>query len=680
MKILQKQYTQEELNSIKNLSEACNLLNETTAILYSRGYDTLEKVDGFLNAGKHNFFSPFTLSGVKEAVERINQAKEGGETVVIYGDYDADGICATTVLYRTLIEYGVNVYAVVPEREDGYGLSQKTIDDVCENLFPDLLITVDCGISSYNEVEYLKDLGVDVIVTDHHELPSVLPDCTVINCKLKNQDYPFDFLCGAGVAYKLCYALIGEKANKYLDIVSLATVADSMPLISENRDIVSEGIKNIKSGKVCKAIKSLIEISGIKEITASSLAFGVAPRVNAAGRMGDANSALKTFLSDSDVIVKELSMALSNYNIGRQAECENLYAKVKEMLKTKGNYDSVIVLYGKDFINGILGIVSARITEEFNKPTILFSKIDEYLHGSARSIDGINIFEAIGACSKSLIDYGGHAQAAGVTIEEENLERFALELNSYITENYKDKTLEKTIEIDCYVNGRFGERLASEMLLFEPCGQGNKKPVFAVDIDAVNAGPIKEGSKHVSFSTKYNDFMYFNGLNNVEFLKSKEAKTVIFEPNLSNFKGRNYLKGYVKQVVKRDDKEIYVKLEYLKNLFFNLKTSNDVSLVLSEAKANLSEQESLENLSVDRLIFASVYKAIIGKVNEGAKTINDLFLLNVQDLPLIQVVFAVCVFIELGLVKLEDGSILINKSEKSSLENSLIYKNVKSLK
>ena len=270
MKILQKQYTNEELNSIKNLSASCNLLSETTAILYSRGYDSLEKIDKFLNAGKQNFYSPYLLSGVKEAVERINIAKQKGETVVIYGDYDADGICATTVLYRTLFEYGVNVYAVVPERQNGYGLSQSSIDEVVNNISPNLLITVDCGISCYQEVEYLKDLGVDVIVTDHHELPNILPDCTVINCHLKNQEYPFDSLCGAGVAYKLSYALIGEKANKYLDIVSLATVADSMPLISENRDIVSEGIKNIKKGVVSKAIKSIIEVSGIKEITASS--------------------------------------------------------------------------------------------------------------------------------------------------------------------------------------------------------------------------------------------------------------------------------------------------------------------------------------------------------------------------------------------------------------------------
>ena len=677
MKILQKQYTNEELNSIKNLSASCNLLSETTAILYSRGYDSLEKIDKFLNAGKQNFYSPYLLSGVKEAVERINIAKQKGETVVIYGDYDADGICATTVLYRTLVEYGVNVYAVVPERQNGYGLSQSSIDEVVKNISPSLLITVDCGISCYQEVEYLKDLGVDVIVTDHHELPNILPDCTVINCHLKNQEYPFDSLCGAGVAYKLSYALIGEKANKYLDIVSLATVADSMPLISENRDIVSEGIKNIKKGVVSKAIKSIIEVSGIKEITASSLAFGVAPRVNAAGRMGDANSALKMFLSDSDVEVNRLSTDLSNYNVNRQLECENLYNKVKEMLKTKGNYESVIVLYGENFINGILGIVSARITEEYNKPTILFSKIDEYLHGSARSIDGINIFEAIGACSQNLIDFGGHAQAAGVTVEEENLESFALKLNDYITLNYKDKTLEKTVEVDFYLDGKFSERLASEMALFEPCGQGNKKPIFAVDIESVNANPIKEGSKHVSFSTKFNDFMYFNGLSSLNLLKNSDKKTLIFEPNVSNFKGRNYLKGYVKQVVKKQDKDLEEKLEYLRNIFLILKTKSNVSFIIKEVSLRGFD---FKNLSVDRSCFTTVYKELVKAVEGGINKEIDLYNLSVENQNFVQVAFAVSVFLELEFIIKQNGVYVVNKGAKNSLENSLIYQNIKKLK
>ena len=668
MKILQKQFNSDELNSIKNLSVECNLLEQTTSILYSRGYDTLEKIHEFLNAGKQNFISPLLLNGVSEAVERINLAKENGETVVIYGDYDADGICATTVLYRTLLEYGLNVYAIVPERENGYSLSEKCIDEIVETLFPDLLITVDCGISSYKEVEYLKDLGVDVIVTDHHELPSVLPDCTVINCKIKEQEYPFDALCGAGVAYKLCYALIGESANKYLDLVSLATVADSMPLISENRDIVSEGLKNIKNGKVSKAIKSLIEISGIKEITASSLAFGVAPRVNAAGRMGDANSALKMFLSDSDFEISKLSAVLSNYNVDRQVECENLYLQVKEMLKTHGNYESVIVLYGKDFKSGILGIVSARITEEYNKPTILFSKIDEYLHGSARSIEGINIFEAIGACSSSLVDFGGHAQAAGITVEEDNLEIFSLELNDYISKNFKHLTLEKTIEVDCYLEDRFGERLATETALFEPCGQGNKKPIFALDIKRVNARPIKDGSKHVSFSTQFNDFMYFNGLGDIELLLNNSKKTLIFEPNLSSFKGRNYLKGYVRKVIEKEDKN----LEELKNLFLNLKTEKDVSLIVKNANF-------LKDLSVDRSDFALIYKEIVSAINSGFNSDSNLYNIEVENASLEQIIFAICVFLELEFIVLKNGAFYVNKGAKSSLENSLIYKNIKNL-
>ena len=199
--------------------------------------------------------------------------------------------------------HSIEAAAVIPERENGYGLSEGVLNEVLETYFPDLIITVDCGISAKNEVEYLKDLGGDVIVTDHHEIPLELPDCTVINCHLEGQEYGFDGLCGAGVAYKLAYALLGEEANCFIDLVALATVADSMPLINENRDLVYEGVNAIIKGRCNRAVKKLIEVSSLKEITASGLAFSVIPRINAAGRMGNARLSLQMFLSDTVPII-----------------------------------------------------------------------------------------------------------------------------------------------------------------------------------------------------------------------------------------------------------------------------------------------------------------------------------------------------------------------------------------
>ena len=247
MKLRQTNFTNEQLNTIDFLTKTTGLLKETVSILFSRGYTDKLSIEKFLNPSKKNFNSPFLLSGMTDAVERLELARDNGETVVVYGDYDVDGICSTTILYNALKDFGILANVVIPERINGYGLTESVIDEVVENYCPDLIITVDCGIGGDNEVEYLKDLGVDVIVTDHHEIPEVLPDCITINCRLKNQDYPFDSLCGAGVAYKLAYALIGEIADKYLDLVALATVADSMPLVDENRDIVVEGLNIIKN-------------------------------------------------------------------------------------------------------------------------------------------------------------------------------------------------------------------------------------------------------------------------------------------------------------------------------------------------------------------------------------------------------------------------------------------------
>ena len=550
MKITEKKYSQEELNEIENLASVCNITQTSCKILYGRGYDTEQKINKFLNPSKKNFHSPFLLSGVKEAVERIKRARDNGETVVVYGDYDADGICATTLLFNALKIYGITAHTVVPERQNGYGLSECVIEEILENLFPDLLITVDCGISNYQEIEYLKDLGVDVIVTDHHEIPQILPDCITVNCKLKNQEYSFDGLCGAGVAYKLASALIGDKADSFLDLVALATVADSMPLIDENRDLVSEGLKVIKSGNGSKAILQLYELAGAKDVSASSLAYSVAPRVNASGRMGDAYSALRLFTEENAFERKKLASVICEYNSLRQVECEKVYEEIKEKLKTQNVYKNVIVLYGKEWNSGILGIVSARIASEYDLPTILISKNNDYCHGSARSVEGLNIFNAITLASEYLEGFGGHSQASGITVLEENVENFAKKLDEVI-ENLRVEKGEKEIVVEEFLSEKVCRQTAYELTKFEPFGMCNPKPLFAMNIDKAYASAVKVGSPHLSFSNDVCDFMYFNGAQNLQLLKEETPKTITFELSLSTFNGKEYLKGYVKQVIQR---------------------------------------------------------------------------------------------------------------------------------
>lgn len=533
-------------NLISEISKKCGVSAAFSKLLALRGVKSAEEAEKFIKPNKKNLYDPFLFRGMKEAVSRIEEAKANGETVVVYGDYDADGISATTIMYRGLVSYGIETYAVIPERENGYGLTAGVLERVLEEYCPDLIITVDCGISAYTEIEELKDLGVDVIVTDHHEIPERIPDCTVINCKIEG--YPFDGLCGAGVAYKVIRALTGETADKYLDLVAIATIADSMPLTDENRILVSEGLKLIKSGRCAKAIRALAEVGGMKETGAQSLAYSIAPRINAAGRMGDAYSALAAFTSDDNFEIKILADKLNEYNVARQTECDELYKSAKALLKKKSPFSRVIILSDETWKPGIIGIVAAKLMEEYRKPAMLFTEQGDVLHGSARSFGEINIYKALSSVKDVLEGFGGHSQAAGVTIKKENLDRLEEKLNDYIAANYGAEIFSGDIEVDGIITGKFGIELAKELELMEPCGVGNRRPVFAIGINEAYASPVKFGSPHVSFSTPKIDLMYFNGYDDLSVLNSASEKFVVFEPKISVYNGRELLKGYVKNV------------------------------------------------------------------------------------------------------------------------------------
>ncbi len=533
-------------NLIKEIAARSDVSERFAKILVARGIKSVEEADKFLNPRLEDLRDPFDLEDMSAVVERLKAAKENQETVVVYGDYDADGISAVTVLHKGLKLFGIDSKVVVPERENGYGLTDGVLETVLEEYCPDLIVTVDCGVSSREEIENLKDLGVDVIVTDHHEPPENLPDCPTINCK--KGGYPFDGLCGAGVAYKLVYALIGKEANRFLDVVALATIADSMPLRDENRIIVSEGLKLIKSGRCLKAIRALVEASGIKDITASAVAYGIAPRVNASGRMGDAYSALAAFISEDNYEIKILVDKLNSYNSARQAECEKVYAEAKKKLESKSVSNRIIVLSDKGWKSGLIGIVAARLAEEYARPVILFSERNGILRGSARSFANINVLKAIAAASGEALEYGGHSQAAGVSVDPERLDAFEEKANEYLVENYRASSFKKETEIDGYAVEKFTLAFARELRLLEPCGADNPKPLFAVEFNDARATPLKFGSPSVSFSTPYIDLTYFNGYENIKLLNSSNEKIAVFEPNISEYNGKNFLRGYVRNI------------------------------------------------------------------------------------------------------------------------------------
>ena len=539
-------YSAEQLNIISALAQRTGFTEQIVRILYARGIDTEEKLRRFMRPSKKNFLDPFLMRGMKETVEMLTQARDEGKTVAVFGDYDADGVCAATIMYYALRDFGIQAHVYIPERADGYGLSIETIDRIFDECNPELFITVDCGISCTEETQYIYELGSDVIVTDHHELPENLPDCVIVNPKL-DDDYPYDNLCGAGVAFKVACALLGEKAYQYLDFATLATVADSVPLLGENRDIVTEGLKMFNTSlRPC-----FVGLLGktYEAITAQTLAFTVAPRVNAAGRMGDAYAAFRLFISENDREIYELSARLCAYNIERQKCCDELYASAKEKLKIKGAYGNVIMLSDESWNSGFIGIVAARLAEEYKRPTLLFVHNGTLLKGSARSIDNINIFNMLKACTEHIEEFGGHAQAAGINVRPDNFEVLEDALNREIAKTYTAEDFEQKIYYSQEITSPVSEKFAHELMMIEPCGVGHRRPLFYVSAQKCNVKPLKYASPHLSVRNEYLDLTYFSGLKHLKILSSDVEKRIVFEVNVSHFKGREYIKGLIKDIL-----------------------------------------------------------------------------------------------------------------------------------
>ncbi len=539
-------FSAEQLNIVSALASKTGLTEQITRILYARGIDTAEKIRKFMSPSRKNFLSPFLMKGMREAVELIKEARDEGKTVAVFGDYDADGVCASAIMYHALKDFGINAHIYVPERADGYGLSVEAIDRIFDDCNPELFITVDCGISCAKETQYIYELGSDVIVTDHHELPEVLPDCVVINPKVED-DYPYDNLCGAGVAFKLACALLGEKAYDYLDFATLATVADSVPLMGENRDIVTEGLK-LFNHNLRPCFAGLIGKT-YDGITAQTLAFTVAPRVNAAGRMGDAYAAFRLFISQSETEIYDLSVKLCLYNTQRQKCCDELYLSAKKKLNEKGAFGNVIMLSDEEWNAGFIGIVAARIAEEYNRPTLLFVHNGDTLKGSARSIESINIFNALKNCSQYIEEFGGHAQAAGVNLKVENFDALERALNEEIGEKYTAEDFEQKIYISEEVCAQFPEKFARELMAMEPYGVGHRRPLFCISAGACLARPMKESSPHLSVKSEYIELTYFSGAKHLKILQSDVQKKIIFDVSVSHFKGREYIKGLIRDLL-----------------------------------------------------------------------------------------------------------------------------------
>ena len=501
------EYYNVDEEKVREISEKFNIDKLISRILVNRGIVDDEKISIFLEPNRTNFYDPYLLNDMDKAVDRIVKAIENKEKIIIYGDYDVDGITSISVLKQFLEERGLEVGYYIPNRlNEGYGLNNNAIDNIIKEQYT-LMITVDCGISCINEVEHLKQLGMEVIVTDHHEPLEELPKAlAVIDPKRKDNKYPFNQLAGVGVVFKLIQALsirldLEEKEFlKYLDLVCVGTISDIVPLVDENRVIAKLGLKLVNVTKNI-GLKSLLISSGFKEIDANTISFGIAPKINACGRMGHAEEALNLLLSNNYVKVQELTEKLNTYNKIRQETEKNIYEEAIDKIKYEED-KSVIVLGSENWHHGVIGIVASKITEMYFKPTILLCFEDDIAKGSGRSVQGFDLHNALCLCSDLLEKYGGHEMAIGLSLKKENFDAFKEKFEQIANENKVDEII-PVIYIDNQINSKTCSlELVKQLKLLEPFGEGNKVPLFIyknLKIDSIRT--LTEG-KHLKLTLK----------------------------------------------------------------------------------------------------------------------------------------------------------------------------------
>lgn len=532
-----------------------------TRLLHSRGVTTDEEIYEFLHPLEMKIIHPKTFCDMEKVVERLSLAIDNGEKIVIHGDFDADGVTSTSLLYRTFKYLGADVNYFIPDREkEGHGFDTKALVKIMTQVKPKVIISCDCGISDVDAVNFLNSFKIDVIITDHHEAPEVLPKAYgIINPKAPNaldenltakQIESLTSLAGVGVAFKTAHALL-EKYNKLefipeiLPYVAVGTVADLVPLIGENRYLVTKGLELISAGKHY-GITRLLESAGYKgQITSEQIAFGIAPRINASGRLDTVDEALKVLISDNKQEIEMAIQSLNEFNKIRQELCQNIFAEADEMVKKEGNRNPAIVLFNKEWHIGIIGIVASMLVEKYYKPTFLmtYSEETKQYRCSARSVEGINLYDTISINSELLDGFGGHAMAAGLAFSEEksSFEQVKSALCKTVKEMSQGKDLKPFLNIDLELTpDDITLDLIDDISQLEPFGASNPSPIFAIkDLKIKEKRLMGENKNHLRLTcqagnTEFNCIRWKDG--DISLVKG-DTLDIAFHPQKNEYNG-----------------------------------------------------------------------------------------------------------------------------------------------
>ncbi len=585
-------------------------------LLMQRGISSAQEAEAFLHPHESQLFDPFMLAGMSEAAERILRARENLEDVCIFGDYDVDGVSASSLLSMFLKRLGMRVSVYIPSRhEEGYGLNEHAVIEIARNV--SLLITVDCGISCRGEVELAKSLGMDVIVTDHHRPGENIPDCTIINPLLG--EYPFPSLCGAGVAFKLVMAIAAElekaegeisnppgwsMAEEYVDLAALATVADIVPLTSENRVIVSLGLERINKNPR-PGVEALIHAAGLdgKTISAGNIGFQLAPRLNASGRLGDARRAMLLLTAQNEAEAAPIAKELEEENTARRA-CEQQI--VDEALEQMKRYDllshKIIVIVGEGWNPGVIGLAASRLVTRYFYPVILLAEKDGVCVGSCRSIPGVDIFAALSSCADLMTKFGGHKQAAGLTIDRSKVDEMIARLDEFIGENVEREEYIPQLEYDLMLPlSEVSEEAVRQMELMQPTGFGNPSPVLLSEVTVESARAVGKEGAHLQMKlsdgwSELPAICFGEGPRAGEL--AGETHMMLHAPGLNVWRDRVSVQCEIKNVLESGPEAVFERFEekytrylrtYLTEVLYNIELNSPAYACCTASRAMVEE-------------------------------------------------------------------------------------------
>ena len=698
-----RQWVVSELPAVEQIShhKEQNLPELIEKLLIQRNIKGREEASAFLNPSLDALHDPFLLEGMNSAVDRIVQALQNQEKILVYGDYDVDGVSATAILVRFFQSLKARIEYYIPDRVDeGYGISDLAVAYISDQDF-DLVITVDCGISARFQVDALyeryRDRGknIDVIITDHHQWnEQLLPEAlVVINPHIPTSQYPYKNLCGAGVALKLVQAVSSRFDNPrayedYLDLAALATIADIVELKGENRIITKYGIEKIVKNP-CQGIKALLKVSAAQpnQLDSGRISFTLAPRVNAAGRMGDAKWAVSLFTTDDEQEAEKIAQLLNQSNTRRQEVQNEIYLSAVQKIEEDPRYhkEKVLVVYGEGWHHGVIGIVASKLVDRYHKPVFVLSIEDEKAVGSGRSIEGFNLFNALESLSDVLIKFGGHEQAGGLTLMTSNLELFRTRLNTYADNAILEEMLLPTMAVDLHIEGReINLKTAKLISRLEPFGSGNQTPLFcfrgAVLLDKKVIGNGKHLRLNLSIEGQTADGVYFGKGHLEKGLFVGDRVDIVFTQDINVWNNTESLQIKVLDMRLSDSA--------LKRNRFLLKAAHQVECLDCDENwlyNGINDKIiKLDDIVINRDILAIIYR-YINQMDSKALSLSDLFVHTrilenetKKNINCFKLFVALLIFDELELMGLQlesDGIYRLTPSDlpkKVNLEDSEI--------